>query len=574
MKLKKSLVKLINPNQENDSKNFQIEIIVPDEKIKDKEEKNERDKVNGFIINEIFENLKIKTTSLSVEISKDGKVISSTLHDRGDLIYKLSEKNPYENTLSNLKLQLFQLNQKAKYEFHKIMGIESVKYGSVFMYKNGFRIYPYGEPGEDLLLIDKRKQQGYNRFLGTRDIFGRIEINGNQPKLYETTSRDGGLVKTETYYNLVKFFEDYVLKRLENYVVNVIKWGDERINEETGEIIHPELWAKDVKIQILELITGYIKSENVIKIDYDKNFLNILESKQDKSVDKIIKDISRIAAKSNNPTIVKEAKKIGKVVKEVKADAERDRIKAEKEEERAEKAEEVLKYTIGQNLFLENAVDADTEKAQILLHNTEKSTYWIKKHIVKLIKSIEEGASKEILFEIIESISLENQKIFSFTKYHKYTKFDTRVDKVEKDVVSFINEYINNVCKYYIEYKNLNITIKTPPKLSFKLIFAPIEIPIIIDNLLDNSQKANAQKITFEWEEISSKEIKLHILDNGDGINKYIIDKIFDFHFTTTRGGSGLGLYHIKKIMTGMKGTIEVNVDYLKGAEFILTFKR
>jgi signal transduction histidine kinase len=567
LKLRKSIAKLINPNQDNDSNNFQIEIIAQSELAADKRTSIDYEKVNGLVKNDIFESLKIKTTSLKVEISKDGKTITSILQDRGDRIYTLKEVNPLANTLHNITFHLFQLNFNAKVAFKRTMGLESVKYGSVFMYKNGFRVYPFGEPGEDLLLIDNRKQQGYNRFLGTRDLIGRIEINGANDELRETSSRDGGLVKTETYNQLVKFFYDYVLKRLENYVVNVIKWGDEKINEETGELIHPELWAKDVKIQILELITGFIKSENIISIDYDKDFLKIIESKQDKSVDKIIKNISNIAAKSNNPAIVKEAARIGKVVKEVKADA-------QKAEARAEKAEEILKYTIGQNSFLEDSVKADTKEFQSLLHHTEKSTYWINKHINKLIKNIEDNVPKEKLYETISAISLENQKIYSFTKYHKSTQFNTFVEKINQDVASFINEYVNNVCKFYDEYEKVSITIKSPPKLNFKIEFSPIEITVIIDNLLNNSLKHNANKVLFEWEEISTKELKLRVSDNGDGINKNIIDKIFDFRFTTTRGGSGLGLYHIRKVLKDMKGSIDAIPKSSKGAEFIITFKK
>ena len=155
------------------------------------------------------------------------------------------------------------------------MGMRSIDYGSVFMYKNGFRVYPFGEPGEDILLIDRRKAQGYNRFLGNRDLIGRIEIYGEQPELKETTTRDGGLIKTETYHQFVDFFINYVLTRLENYVVKVIRWGDEKLIKETGEIL-PELWPKDVKVEILEIITGFINSKNIIDIQYNKDFLEII----------------------------------------------------------------------------------------------------------------------------------------------------------------------------------------------------------------------------------------------------------------------------------------------------------
>ena len=391
LKLKKSLAKLINPNQGNDSHNFKIKLVAGSELAEDKKAVNYYDKVNGFIKNDVFDNLKIKTTSLTVEISDDGETITSTLQDRGDRIYTLVEKNPYAELLHSISFHLFQLNRAAKISFSKIMGLSSAEYGSIFLYKNGFRVYPFGEQDEDILAINRRKQQGYNRFLGTRDLIGRIEVNGENKELKETSSRDRGLEKTETYHKLVECFYDYVLRRLENYVVNVIRWGDEKFDEKTGELIHPELWPKDVRIQILEVITGFIKSENVISIDYDNDFLKIIDSKQNQSVDKIIRNIAKIGASSKNPAIVKEADRIGKAVGQVRADAVRDRKRADEAEQKAAKTQEVLKYTIGQNSFLKDSVKADTKELQSLLHHTEKATYFITKHLENLIKGIEKG---------------------------------------------------------------------------------------------------------------------------------------------------------------------------------------
>jgi hypothetical protein len=390
LKLKKSLAKLINPNQENDSDNFEIEIIAKDELTLDKEKnkkgekKNDLEIVNGLVKNSIFETLEIKTSNILVQISPKGDYIETTLQDRGDLIYYLKEKNPYKD-LKNVGVYLFQLNRAAKANFTRLMGMEPVKYGSVFMYKNGFRVYPYGEEGEDGLGIERRKQQGYKRFLSTRDLIGRIEINGNQPELRETTSRDGGLVKTQTYRDLVDFFNDYVLKRLETYVVNVIQWGDERVNKETGEVT-PELWAKDVKIQILELISGFINSKDIIDIQYDKDFLKIISEKQEQSVDKIVKNISKVAAKSGNPEMVKEAKKIEKAVREIKADADRDKAKAAEEEEKRKETEKKLDYVVSQKNFLQKDIGDDTKNLESILHHIGLTTNFIKRILKTLLR--------------------------------------------------------------------------------------------------------------------------------------------------------------------------------------------
>lgn len=573
LKLKKSLAKLINPNQGNDSDKFDIDIIAKDEAIADKTEKNKLDVVNGLVKNSIFETLEIKTSNILVQISPKGDVIETILQDRGDLIYHLKEKNPYTD-LKNISVYLFQLNRTAKGNFTKAMGIEPVKYGSVFMYKNGFRVYPYGEPGEDLLLIDNRKQQGYNRFLGTRDLIGRIEINGEQADLKETTSRDGGLVKTETYYHLVEFFYDYVLKRLENYVVNIIQWGDERINRETGEV-RPELWARDVKVQILEMITGFFNLKNYIDVQYNKDFLKIISDKQEKSVDKIVKNISRAAAKSGNPEMIKEAKIIEKAVKNIKADAEIATAKAEKAETLRKQTEEKLEAVVSQKNFLQSEISDDTKNLESILHHIGLTTNLIKTDIENLAKAINKGSSMEELAEIVKRISRQNEKITSFSKYFKKVNFNIYTNKLDVDIVSFTNEYIENVYKKRDDLRRnrelLNVKINTPKDFVHKIKFSPIDMIIVLDNLISNSSKHEASEVELTWRK-SGKSIELSFKDNGAGIKDNVVENIFDFGFTTSRRGSGIGLYHVKEIIEKLNGTITVNNKLKKGVEFIISF--
>lgn len=572
LKLKKSLAKLINPSQGNDNGNFRIKLVAESERDADQEQTSPLDQVNGFVTNDLFENLKIKTTSLKVQVSEDGKQIESTLDDRGDRIYTLIEKNPFSR-LRNVSCHLFQLNRSAKVSFNRAMGLPAVEYGSIFLYKNGFRIYPFGEQYEDTFGIDRRKQQGYNRFLGTRDLIGRIEINGPNEELRETSSRDRGLEKTDTYDELVSFFYDYVLRRLENYVVGVIKWGDPKLDDATKTVIRPELWAKDVKIEILEIITGFIKSDDVISIEYDKNFLKIIDEKQDKSVERIVKNISRIGARSNNPTIVKEAARIGKAVSQVRDDAKKDRT-------RADKAEDTLKYVIGQNNFLKNEISDDTKSLESILHHIGLTTSLMKMDINSLVKAINQESAKDKLLAIVNRISVDSQKITSFTKYFKKVNFNVHSNRVEKDIVAFINEYVENVYKLRRDLKNnrelLDIKIVTPAKAEFIMKFNPIEMVIILDNLISNSARdeTEAKHIELTWDMPTKGAIRLLFRDDGKGIKKEYLPHIYDFGFTTSRTGSGLGLYHVRELLKKAKASIEANTEVPRGVEFELTFTK
>ena len=199
LKLKKSLTQLVNPDANENYDMFDIIINVDEEKeadykILEKGNVFEKDIVNGKVKNHVFDVLNVKTTKIVATISEDGKKIITTLNDRGIELFEIEEKNKYG--LKNIKGVLYSLNRAAKINFTKMMGIESVNYGSIFIYKNGFRVYPYGEPERDFMNIDRRKAQGYNRYLGTREICGRIDISGDNRGFIETSSRNNGFISS------------------------------------------------------------------------------------------------------------------------------------------------------------------------------------------------------------------------------------------------------------------------------------------------------------------------------------------------------------------------------------------
>jgi signal transduction histidine kinase len=69
---------------------------------------------------------------------------------------------------------------------------------------------------------------------------------------------------------------------------------------------------------------------------------------------------------------------------------------------------------------------------------------------------------------------------------------------------------------------------------------------------------------------VKSGALIISFKDDGKGIDKEDINDIFDFGFTTTSGGSGIGLYFVKDLLEEMGGTIKVDSKKNQGAEFIL----
>lgn len=549
--LKNSLEKLINPNQANEDGGFQIEIIAGDEKLQDQREISENKKVNGVIKNFIFEKLGLKTTQIRVEIIENGGIIKTTLIDRGREIYWVRERNTY-TLLSDINIHLFQLNRAAKYNFTKQMQIEPVKYGSVFIYKNGFRIYPFGEEGDDSLGIDRRKQQGYNRFLGTRDLIGRIEVSGDYVDLKETTSRDRGFIKNDTYKELIDLFYDKALRRLERYVVDIIKWGDERINKETGEI-DSELTPEDVKKEILEIISNLTKSNNIIDVGYDEDFLDIYSEAQSKSVTKIAQNIMRAAEKTNDPEIINQAKshvsQVEKLLSAKKeAESEVEVIKEEKNQ-----IEKQLSQKTKQVLFLQSIDNLDKDRIVQYHHDIGVHSGTIQNWIDKIVKKIkkEQNISSEELIRFLEAISRANKKILAISRFATKANFNTTGEILEADIIEYMIQYVSGILPEF--YHDLKFHCEGGHN-GYIVKFKPLEISLLLDNLVSNSIKAKAHNFNIDFR-IKDSLLYITIYDDGAGLSATIQnpDSIFEKGITTT-SGSGLGLYNVHHLITKEMG--------------------
>ncbi|MDP6634926.1 MAG: ATP-binding protein [Phycisphaerae bacterium] len=433
LKLKRSLEKLINPNQGNGRHAFGIHLKAEEEKENDLAIPKEKpwDVVNGEIQNFLFEDLDIRTTSIHVAISSDGKTITTRLVDRGTLIYELVEKNTYE-LLKDIGVYLFVLNRSAKMFFTRSMGLRAVEFGSIFLFKNGFRIYPFGDVGDDTLQIDRRKQQGQARYLGSRDLVGRIEINGGDPGFRETSSRDGGLIKNEAFESLRKFITVGCLRRLEKFAVDVIKWG-----KDIDLSDYDPSSALEVKEKIFDIVKSLTNSADVIDLKYDPNFLDICENISEASVKGLLRNFRRIADERGSVSLGKEARRAERHLKqlqqareEAEAETEQVRAQAEEAEERAREAEEEARQASEkaeksakkaqaaeqdastqhtQNLFLQSILSSDLEQVVHLHHHIGIAAGTIMNHIKDVSLRIQKGKSitTDYFQAILEKISFE-----------------------------------------------------------------------------------------------------------------------------------------------------------------------
>jgi signal transduction histidine kinase len=573
---------------------------VLDELDKDRElQKNEPNEpwniVNGPIRNFLFEALELKTTQIQLEIGRDGDLLFTKLNDRGTLIYELIENNPYKGILFDIQINLFHMNRSAKIAFTKRMGLPQVQYGSVFLYKNGFRVHPYGNADNDALGLDRKKQQGFFRNLGSRELSGRIEINGRNTEFQETSSRDGGLIQNEAFDALMGLFFEYALKRLANFVINLTKFG---IQGEFPDLLNPD--SVEQRQLTFDLIAKLTQSKDVVLINYNKDVLNILENRSAESVTSLLKNLERIAAKQENDELDKEIKRaktqvavLAQSKEEAEAETVKERARAEKAEEKAREADtkiqeaeetvrqaqENIKGVSTQNLFLKSVLSNDLKHVLELHHTIGQDARTIEQFAANLLSNIRDESKplkREILQATLERISYAAKKISTTSRFATRANFRADAEEIKADLISYVKEYLLNVYGGFVldPYQNrVEIEFLFPAEEKFETEFTPINVSIVLDNLISNSRKHKSKNITVSVIEHSKDSLVVSFKDDGKGISQKSIPFLFQIGFTTT-DGSGLGLHHAKEVMEEMNGSIAYNENSENGAEFFLTFNK
>ncbi|MBP7101358.1 MAG: ATP-binding protein [Leptotrichiaceae bacterium] len=572
LRLKDALAKLINPNIDTYDDTFEIILDVKDELLKDKDFDNYHKIVNGKIQNLIFETLDLKTTKIISEIfSKDNGIIKTSLYEANKLVYEVIEKNNYKH-LQNISYTIYYLNRSSKLTFSRRMGMQPVEYGNIFVYKNGLRIYPYGERGEDPLKMDNRKAQGYNRYIGTRETIGHINISEPNIFLKETSSRGDGLEKNDNYFEFVEHFFE-TLKKLEKYNIEITNWGNDLPNN------YINLKDENIQEALINVIKNLSNTKSILSINYSDEIINILRKKEETSVKGLLKNL-KIEINSNIfdkekilSQISKTEKKIDEL-KEIKKEAEEEAlnslIKNEELEIKKNSLEKKLEQEIKEGVFKKSIIGQDKEQLISLQHQVNHSSSRISRNIKLLLKGMESNKTKEDLIKYINTISFENEKIASISSFVTKADFNLRATEIEMDIVQFIGDYIQNIYSNrepLINTKDLRIYFINNQDVKVEKIFRPLEITMMIDNFVSNSIKAESTKLEFVIKKRSGT-LFIDIIDNGIGIEENIKDKLFEFGKSTTNG-SGIGLYHIKDIVEKLDGTIELSQENsLFGAEF------
>lgn len=566
--LKAQLEKLINPFSE--TTDFEIELISEENKKEDEakakalpdgsiEPAVEKDIVNGVIKNSILDVLQLKTTQIALILKEDE--ILTTINDRGTKIFQIKEASSDFSHLQNVTIYLYYLNRAAKYNFSLRMGLQPVQYGSIFLFRNGFRIMPFGDVGDDSWGLDQRAQQGHSRFLGTRDLFGRVDVLTNKiDVLKEVSSRDGGLIKTEASDQLFNLFNK-AHRHLERYVTGVL-WGEaflrkeyfeneaialakrkelldaERDSESTGYILHSSVGSK---IDFIQLIKTLANNKDVEILYYNKDLANIVSDSflTDNIKPQFIEDLEKIAEKTNDDKLLFSIDEARRKIVELQKEKDLAEQKAFDEEQKRIVAEEkARKAEIARDLAEQERVKEEEakKKAQLIAKEADlkrreeevkrKEEEQKRKEEEEKRRKAEEEKEKAEKERDIEKN--KNKYLISTRAITKETEDVLHTIKISSNEVLTASKKIKNIVDDNPKYSEIAIALGTINfhverinKLSKLLTKADIEIlkektrtdvASFIQEYLPNYQ-STIKEITFE-NTISAKIIKkISLLD-------------------------------------------------------------
>ena len=459
-------------------------------------------------------------TSASLDVSDD---IIEIPHNKK---YNEDDEEPEKKYLKlnevHFKVYYF-IYQREKYysniskiELSSIQKLSSEQAG-IRVYRNGFRVLPYGEPNDDWLNIDRRyyNESGTNAPFGNRNLFGFVEIIDPSGDLFEETASREGIIDSDAYRELT----DFIHKALEA--------------------------ARDRLRYAVQKIKNEIKSNKDSAVDED-----VPEKTTNEKLDDLERSVNDIVTSTeddneNSKKSKDDAKKAFKAIKE--------EVAAIMEELGMIRVLAGLGLTIGE--FTHEVVQFSPS-------------------ILGDLSVLSNQSLNEYGINSLENVKRTIQVFTSYTSYFNSTvsanvSRELKPQKLDEVILHFKNIIDADVLKLDIDLK--------VEYFGYDLITIPMhasEWSSILFNLYTNAKKAIRRKgDPGKLKMVVGKEgknIYLEFADNGDGVPEKNVARIFEAFFTTSSPvgfdssdnekltGTGLGLKIIKDIIQTYGGTINL----------------
>jgi signal transduction histidine kinase len=342
------------------------------------------------------------------------------------------------------------------------------------------------------------------------------------------------------------------------------------------------------RARVAAAVAKLVDNEGVELLQYSKRLIRILNERSEKFEESLV-SLRAIAEHSNDSKLLIKIEQAEKRFAELQrseeiarrqADEERAakeaaQARAEKAEKNASQAEEQLEEEKKRSLFLASIANLDTDTILNLHHQITIYAVDIQQQIENFLVRIarQKSVSTSDIVESMERIALLNRKVMGIARFATKANFRLESEKIRADLGEYVRQYVTGVAGDFL-FGKIKLIVETDGK-EFVQTFKPIDVAVVVDNIIANAKKARATEVQFLITHPTSNTIDILVSDNGRGFHENIRDKtrIFEKGFTTT-DGSGLGLYHVRQVLGEMKGTIEAAGQGTTGASFLIRISK
>lgn len=394
----------------------------------------------------------------------------------------------------------------------------------VGIYREQFRIRPYGDPSFDWLALDKKRVQKPAYKIGHDQVIGFVYVHSEEKSgLTEKSARDG-LMENQYYSGLVHVISLFVNElegRRVRYREKAQKGGRNRpIDEEINQLF-----------------------------DFDT----------------VTRKITRELDDLGMPRRDRET--VGKVISEA-LDSEK-----QKKSNVAKRIKETIAIYQGQATL--------GKITHVLLHEGRKHIKYISETVPRIIKWAKDlsGASKS---ELMEKLEDRSGKVISHTKglSHLFKKIEPlartrRLPARKYDLHSILD---NSFGIFSSELEDLSIAHEIHTDVTDVMVMAnEMDLITIFSNLIENSvywlrHKSGEQKMILARIYSDNQDLVVEYSDSGPGFQGDNLDLMFEPGYSMKPDGTGLGLALAGEAIARIGGNIEAKHSDT-GAIFTIIFK-
>jgi signal transduction histidine kinase len=440
----------------------------------------------------------------------------------GDVIIDFKCFDLEKDDITNLQTQILPQEDISVNQFRDILRESS----GMGIYRNKFRIRPYGDSSSDWLELNKRRINNPSMNLSSNQVIGLVLIGGEKESGLEEKSAREGIKENENFDTLKKICIA-ALSFLEQQRFIYRKQSKKR--EKTSSEIAQKIFSFQ---NLSKNVSTYLEEANISK-DIIKNIAELISKDENDRAEQLIRLSKTIATYQNQASL-------GRLVEFILHEARKPLGSINADATLLERAVNLLIKNLNESCYSQNVTKA--------LDRIKESFLSIKK----------EGAILNDYFKRLDPLSVQ------------------RKVKREVNIIEIFKNSIN-IFKGALEESNI-ITEMKSENINCSYLCFEQDIRVIFNNLIENSihwlnfTQNILKKITVYFEADDNK-IKITYTDNGIGIPEENIQNIFNLGFTTKSEGFGMGLTLAGESAKRNNGIIEA-ISSPTGAIFKIQFNK